>query len=65
MLTYNGSVPGLSLHVKQSYQFTCASPTTATSRQTVHWHGLLLENRCDGVPHETLVVQLPPIGIGS
>ena len=27
---------------------------------TVHWHGLRLENACDGVPHET---QTPlPIG---
>ena len=28
-------------------------PTTATSTPRVHWHGLRLENRYDGVPDET------------
>ena len=35
--------------------------TTVTLTPTVHWHGLRLENRYDGVPHETQA----PIPVGG
>jgi len=60
MLAYNGSVPGPTLHVKQGSQITVHTRNDGDVETTVHWHGLRLENRYDGVPHET---QLPiPIG---
>jgi FtsP/CotA-like multicopper oxidase with cupredoxin domain len=60
MLAYNGSVPGPTLHVKQGSQITVHTRNDGDVESTVHWHGLRLENRYDGVPHET---QLPiPIG---
>jgi FtsP/CotA-like multicopper oxidase with cupredoxin domain len=60
MLAYNGSVPGPTLHVEQGSQITVHTRNDGDVETTVHWHGLRLENRYDGVPHET---QLPiPIG---
>ena len=60
MLAYNGSVPGPILHVEQGSQITVHTRNDGDVETTVHWHGLRLENRYDGVPHET---QLPiPIG---
>ena len=60
MLAYNGSVPGPILHVRQGSQITVHTRNDGDVETTVHWHGLRLENRYDGVPHET---QLPiPIG---
>src|SRR5215210_6473360 len=60
MLAYNGSVPGPTLHVRQGSQITVHTRNDGDVETTVHWHGLRLENRYDGVPHET---QLPiPIG---
>jgi FtsP/CotA-like multicopper oxidase with cupredoxin domain len=60
MLAYNGSVPGPTLHVQQGSEITIHTRNDGDVDTTVHWHGLRLENRYDGVPHET---QLPiPIG---
>jgi FtsP/CotA-like multicopper oxidase with cupredoxin domain len=60
ILTYNGSVPGPTLHVEQGSQITVHIRNDGDVEATVHSHGLRLENRYDGVPHET---QLPiPIG---
>jgi FtsP/CotA-like multicopper oxidase with cupredoxin domain len=60
MLAYNGSVPGPILHVEQGSQIIVHTRNDGDVETTVHWHGLRLENRYDGVPHET---QLPiPIG---
>jgi FtsP/CotA-like multicopper oxidase with cupredoxin domain len=60
MLAYNGSIPGPTLHVEQGSQITVHARNDGDVETTVHWHGLRLENRYDGVPHET---QLPiPIG---
>ncbi len=60
MLAYNGSVPGPILHVEQGSQIIVHTRNHGDVETTVHWHGLRLENRYDGVPHET---QLPiPIG---
>jgi FtsP/CotA-like multicopper oxidase with cupredoxin domain len=60
MLGYNGSIPGPTLHVDQGSEITVQVTNDGDVEATVHWHGLRLENRYDGVPHET---QLPiPIG---
>src|SRR4051794_9415979 len=63
MLAYNGSIPGPTLHVPQGSQITVDVRNDGDVETTVHWHGLRLENRYDGVPHET---QRPiPIGGGA
>jgi FtsP/CotA-like multicopper oxidase with cupredoxin domain len=61
MLAYNGSVPGPSLDVDQGSQITVQVRNDGDVEATVHWHGLRLENRYDGVPHETQ----EPIPIGG
>ena len=61
MLAYNGSVPGPVLHVDQGSQITVQVRNDGDVEATVHWHGLRLENRYDGVPHETQ----EPIPIGG
>jgi FtsP/CotA-like multicopper oxidase with cupredoxin domain len=62
MLAYNGSIPGPTLHVPQGAEITVDVRNDGDVETTVHWHGLRLENRFDGVPHET---QAPiPVGGG-
>jgi hypothetical protein len=53
MLAYNGSIPGPTLQVEQGAQVTVDVRNDGDVEATVHWHGLRLENRYDGVPHET------------
>jgi FtsP/CotA-like multicopper oxidase with cupredoxin domain len=53
MLAYNGSIPGPTLHVPQGSEITVDVRNDGDVETTVHWHGLRLENRYDGVPHET------------
>jgi FtsP/CotA-like multicopper oxidase with cupredoxin domain len=62
MLAYNGSIPGPTLRVRQGSEITVDVRNDGDVETTVHWHGLRLENRFDGVPHET---QAPiPVGGG-
>ena len=61
MLGYNGSIPGPTLHVDQGSEITVRVTNDGDVEATVHWHGLRLENRFDGVPHETQ----SPIPIGG
>ncbi|HXJ66270.1 MAG TPA: multicopper oxidase domain-containing protein, partial [Actinomycetota bacterium] len=61
MLGYNGSIPGPTLHVDQGSEITVHVMNDGDLEATVHWHGLRLENRYDGVPHETQ----EPIPIGG
>jgi FtsP/CotA-like multicopper oxidase with cupredoxin domain len=61
MLAYNGSIPGPTMHVDQGSAITVQVTNDGDIETTVHWHGLRLENRYDGVPHETQV----PIPIGG
>ena len=61
MLAYNGSIPGPILHVDQGSEITVEVTNEGDVEATVHWHGLRLENRYDGVPHDTQA----PIGIGE
>jgi FtsP/CotA-like multicopper oxidase with cupredoxin domain len=53
MLGYNGSIPGPTLHVDQGSEVTVNFTNETDLETTVHWHGLRLENRYDGVPEET------------
>src|SRR4249919_2331296 len=53
MLAYNGSIPGPILHVDQGSEITVEVTNEGDVAATVHWHGLRLENRYDGVPHDT------------
>ncbi len=52
MLAYNGSVPGPLLKVSQGSEVTVRVTNNGDTEATVHWHGLLVENRFDGT-HET------------
>ncbi len=61
MLGYNASIPGPTLHVDQGSEITVRVTNDGDVEATVHWHGLRLENRYDGVPHETQ----SPIPIGG
>ena len=61
MLGYNGTIPGPTLHVDQGSEITVQVTNNGDVEATVHWHGLRLENRYDGVPHETQ----SPIPIGG
>src|SRR6266576_5950789 len=61
MLAYNGSIPGPTLHVDQGSEIVVQATNDGDIEATVHWHGLRLENRYDGVPQETQA----PIPIGG
>jgi FtsP/CotA-like multicopper oxidase with cupredoxin domain len=53
MLAYNGTIPGPTLHVDQGSEVTIEATNLGDVDATLHWHGLRLENRFDGVPGET------------
>jgi FtsP/CotA-like multicopper oxidase with cupredoxin domain len=61
MLGYNGSIPGPTLKVRQGSEVVVHVVNEGDLEGTVHWHGLRLENKYDGVPHETQT----PIPIGG
>src|SRR6476620_2036643 len=50
MLAYNGSIPGPTLRVPQGSTISVDVRNDGDVETTVHWHGLRLENRFDGVP---------------
>jgi FtsP/CotA-like multicopper oxidase with cupredoxin domain len=53
MLGYNGSIPGPTVVVRQGSEIAVHVTNETDLETTVHWHGLRLENRYDGVPDET------------
>ena len=61
MLSYNGSIPGPTLRVRQGSEVIVHVHNDGDTEATVHWHGLRLDNAYDGVPFETQ----PPIEIGG
>jgi FtsP/CotA-like multicopper oxidase with cupredoxin domain len=61
MLAYDGSIPGPTLRVRQGSEIVVNVTNDGDIDATVHWHGLRLENRYDGVPHETQ----QPIPVGG
>lgn len=52
MLAYNGSIPGPTLRVRQGSSVAVEVTNEGDLLDTVHWHGLRLENRYDGT-HQT------------
>ena len=52
MLAYNGSIPGPTLKVREGSEIVVDIENQGDMENTVHWHGLRLENRFDGT-HET------------
>src|SRR6185312_4760945 len=52
MLSYNGSIPGPTLKVREGSEVVVDIENQGDTEATVHWHGLRLENRYDGT-HET------------
>ena len=61
MIAYNGSIPGPTLHVDQGSEIIVDVTNNGDVETTVHWHGLRLDNRYDGVPVDTQA----PIEIGG
>ncbi len=61
MLGYNGSIPGPTLKVQQGGEIIVRVTNDGDLDTTVHWHGLRLENKYDGVPHATQA----PIPVGG
>jgi FtsP/CotA-like multicopper oxidase with cupredoxin domain len=61
MLAYDGSIPGPTLRVRQGSTIVVDVTNDGDVEATVHWHGLRLRNRYDGVPHDTQ----KPIPVGG
>jgi len=61
MLAYNESIPGPILKVHQGAKIVVNVVNEGDLDTTVHWHGLRLQNRYDGVPQETQA----PIPVGG
>jgi len=61
MIAYNGSIPGPTLHVDQGSEIVVDVTNNGDIETTVHWHGLRLDNRYDGVPIDTQA----PIEVGG
>ena len=51
--TYNGSVPGPILRVRQGDRLRVVAENALGEETTIHWHGIRLPNAMDGVPHLT------------
>src|SRR3954452_11675399 len=60
MLAYNGSIPGSTLKVREGSEIEVEVVNDGDLGQTVHWHGLRLDNQSDGT-HETQA----PIPVGG
>jgi FtsP/CotA-like multicopper oxidase with cupredoxin domain len=60
LLAYNGSVPGPTLVVPQGSEVFVKLINEMELDTTVHWHGLRLENRFDGVPRGEHSGMQPP-----
>ena len=59
MYGFNGQIPGPSLRVDQDSTIYVDFKNNIDFETTVHWHGLRLENRFDGVPDITQAPILP------
>jgi len=53
VLGFNGSTPGPELRIKQGRQFDIRLQNDLDMGAAVHWHGIRLDNRMDGVPGMT------------
>ena len=61
VFAYGGRVPGPVLRAKQGERLQVTVRNGLAEPTTVHWHGLRIANRMDGVPHLTQ----PPIAPGE
>jgi FtsP/CotA-like multicopper oxidase with cupredoxin domain len=50
---YDGTVPGPVLRLKRGERLTRTFVNELPQPTTVHWHGIRIDNRMDGVPHLT------------
>jgi FtsP/CotA-like multicopper oxidase with cupredoxin domain len=53
MYAFNGQQPGPLVHVRQAATITIDFHNDTPHETAVHWHGVRLDNRFDGVPHVT------------
>jgi suppressor of ftsI len=53
MLGFNEQYPGPLIHVTQAATITVGFTNLTDHATAVHWHGIRLDNRFDGVPHVT------------
>jgi FtsP/CotA-like multicopper oxidase with cupredoxin domain len=53
MYGFNGQYPGPLIHVTQAATITVDFHNATAHETAVHWHGVRLDNRFDGVPHVT------------
>jgi FtsP/CotA-like multicopper oxidase with cupredoxin domain len=58
MLAYNGSIPGPVLRVRQGAQVAVEIENQGDMENTVHWHGLRLDNRYDGTAQTQAPIQV-------
>lgn len=52
-VTINGGIPGELLHLREGGTATLRVTNRLKEMTALHWHGLLLPNAMDGVPHVT------------
>jgi len=60
-LAYNNRVPGPVLRVRYGQRFRARFINHTGTISTIHWHGMILPNRMDGVPYVTQ----PPVPDGG
>jgi FtsP/CotA-like multicopper oxidase with cupredoxin domain len=65
MLAYNRSIPGSTMKVAQGSEVTIHFSNDTDLETTVHWHGLRLENRFDGVPLGAHQGMMAPVLVGG
>ena len=53
MYGFNGQYPGPLIHIEQAATITVDFHNETAHETAVHWHGIRLDNRFDGVPHVT------------
>jgi FtsP/CotA-like multicopper oxidase with cupredoxin domain len=53
MLGFNGQYPGPLVHVEEGSTITIHFQNSTDFPTAIHWHGVRLDNRFDGVPHVT------------
>jgi FtsP/CotA-like multicopper oxidase with cupredoxin domain len=51
--TYNGQIPGPEIRVKEGEMLRIAVKNNLPEETTIHWHGLPVPNKMDGVPYIT------------
>lgn len=65
MFAYNGSIPGPTLKVRQGSEITVNFTNDTELETTIHWHGLRLDNRHDGVAQGIHHGLQPPVPVGG